>query len=297
MSGKGEIGDAIIRRYLDGRATARERAEIEAAAADEAFSARLMALDPLGAALAPGFEALLAEAPAERLAAGLARAARPPGRGRTALRVALAIAAAVLLFAAGLATALFVLPREVAPPAPIVTAEAPAPPPAPDPPPPPPKPPEPPAPPPRPAWLEAVAGYVRLFSGDTFRAAPMTRAARQTALAAAERATGADLGALVRAVPDLRLQRVDLLALNGRPLAQLAFLDREERIVAICVLSRPEAARVAPERAAEARRPRAERIHGLDIVTWDADRFGFLVIGGGGAAGIEALALRLGARP
>lgn len=295
MSGKGEIGDAMLRRYLDGRATARERAEIEAAAGDDAFAARLMALDPLGAALAPGFDALLAEAPAERLSAGLARAARPPDRGRAALRVALALAAAVLLFTAGLATAFFVLPRDVAPPAPLVTAEAP--PPAPDPPPPPPKPPEPPAPPPRPAWLEAVAGYVRLFSGDTFRAAPMTRTARQTALAAAGRATGADLDALVRAVPELRLQRVDLLALNGRPLAQLAFLDREERIVAICVLSRPEAARVAPERAAEARRPRAERIHDLDIVTWDADRFGFLVIGGGGAAGIEALALRLGARP
>jgi hypothetical protein len=313
MSARDGIGDATLRRYLEGRATAQERAEIEAAAvADEALAERLRALDPLRGPVGDGLDALLSEAPLARLSSGLAAARRAQrrsrGQGRPALRAALAIAAALLLFAGGFATALLVLPRLPAPaerPAPDLTAEAPAPPPSDAPPGPAEAPPAPdPAPgpalppaPPRPAWLEAVAGYVRLFSGETFRAAPMAQAARASALATAERATGADLAALVRAVPDLRLQRVDLLALNGRPLAQLAFLDEEDRIVAVCVLARPEAARVPPGSEAEARRPRRDRIHDLDIVTWDIDRFGFLVIGGGGAEALEGLALRLGARP
>jgi anti-sigma factor RsiW len=152
------------------------------------------------------------------------------------------------------------------------------------------------APPPKPpAWLEVVANYVRLMGPQTFATTRQTRKQLNAALAAATDRVGTDLSSVVRKVPELRLQRVDLLALNGAPLVQLAFLDTQGRHVAICVIRRPAAAAV-PAKRGEAAQAKSTSLYGLNLLHWDRDRNGFLVIGGVGPEELARIAGRLGAR-
>jgi hypothetical protein len=267
MTGERWDDDAALRRYLGGAGGAGEARRIEAALAggDAALEARLQALDPLRPQMEGAAAALLAAAPADRLA-GLLQAAvaqRAPVRRLRVLR--LAAAAAVLLAALGAGlwwqAGRFAPAGQQVAEAPAATAQ--------------------------PAWTTVVAGYVRLFSAETFRAAPMTGDQLAAALQAGATATGRDLAAIVAGLPDWRLARVELLALDGRPLVQLSFLDPAERVVTVCVLARTAAQNPAP-----ARRLAAE---GMEIVAWAEGLHGVMVIGRLPAAEVLALSARLGA--
>jgi anti-sigma factor RsiW len=267
MTRSAQFDDASLRRYLAGAAAPADAQAIETATArDPDLAERLRALDPLAAHLAPAAAALLKAAPADRLAAALDRMVTERRRAR---RQRLAAFGAAGALAAGIAAvallSLWPLPQPGGTLETAATADPAAMP-----------------------WSQAVASYVRLMSADTFRATPMTAGQLSTSLQAAAAATGTDLTALVAQLPDLALARADILTLNGRPLAQLAFLDREGRVIAVCVLARASAPpSPAPRREGQAM--------GLRFVLWDAGRDGRLVIGDAPAQVLSDIARRIGA--
>lgn len=243
------FSDAELRAYLAGTAPAETARAIELALEeDEALGARLAALDDLGAALAPAFADLLARAPVAELNARLAAAAPevPAPAARPGRRGVLAAVAASVALAFGLGV--FAGGR--------LTGTAPGP--------------------QRPPWLEAAAGYVRLFTAQTFAAAPHAPEQRAAALAALSRAAALDLAPLA-ALPELRFQRAELLQLNGRPLGLLAYLDATGAPLAVCILVRPALPAGAPPPAAPVFVQ--DTAGGLNLVHWDVQPYGFLVIG------------------
>lgn len=278
MSAPSAFTDADLRAYLAGEAPDAVRLALDAALeTDEALGARLMALDEMGEAIAPAFAPVLAAAPTARLEADFAKlapkqaAVASPSR-RWALGAA---AASIAAFGLGLWTGQG--PRAPPPPAPAPPAPQPVPDPAPA----------------RPAWLAAVAGYVKLYSAETFQAAPLPPVQRTRALAALGAGVGLDLTALSQ-LEGLQLQRAELLQLKGRPLGQVAYLDEMGQPLAICILVRPPPKTPAPKPAAPSFTEDA--IEDLRIVHWDVQPYGFLVIGRQDHATLRAIAAQAAAR-
>jgi anti-sigma factor RsiW len=118
-------------------------------------------------------------------------------------------------------------------------------------------------------WMDAVAQYVSLFSEQTLAGMPADRAARDANLRRVSTALGIDLSQEKLALPSLAFQGTQLLQLQGKPLAQIAFKSASGKPVAICIIKTPKAAEP----------PSAERRHGLNIVHWVANGYGYMVIG------------------
>jgi anti-sigma factor RsiW len=118
-------------------------------------------------------------------------------------------------------------------------------------------------------WMEAVAQYVSLFSDQTLAGMPADPAAREAGLRRVSTALGIDLSQEKLALPSLAFHGTQLLQLQGKPLAQIAFMSSTGKPVAICIIRTPK----APEP------PAAERRHGLNIVHWVANGYGYMVIG------------------
>ncbi len=274
------FSDAELRAYLAGEANEDLRVAIDALLeTNDALEVRLAALDDFfGAAMKPAFDVLLTYAPAAdltaRLDAATTAAARtaPSSRNR---RWALASMAASAAAAFGVGIFVGRGPLAPAPPLP---------------------PPDVPPPPARPPWLEAVAGYVRLYSTETFRAAPLSPAARARSLAALGEAVALDLAALAT-LDGLQFQRAEVLQLRGRPLGQIAYLDGQARPVAVCILVRPRPPSQSPGSPLNAPEPAfsADAIDDLKIIHWDMPPYGFLVIGQQDTATLRAWAEQVAA--
>lgn len=256
--------DAELKAYLAGEAGDDLRARIdEALETDNTLAMRLAALDDLAPLIGPAFEAVLAQAPAAELQwrlKGLLTRRHPSWWASR--RTAMAAMAASIAAAFGLGQ--YTARAPVAPPAPAPT--------------PPPAPPTTPAPAAaRPAWIEAVAAYVRLYSAETFKLANLSAANRMATLSALGEKTGQNLAPLAT-LPGLRFQRAEVLQLRGRPLGQIAYLDAQDQVVMVCILVRP----TPPEGKAPPAAPIAlkeETIDDLRVVHWDVQPLGYLVIG------------------
>jgi anti-sigma factor RsiW len=121
----------------------------------------------------------------------------------------------------------------------------------------------------KPGWREAAARYVALFSKDTLVGMPADDATRQLNLQRVASALGLPLSEEVIAYPELEFQGTQLLQLEGKPLAQISYLYGDNTPVALCIIKTANAP--AP--------PAEEKRHGLNIVHWVADGYGFMVIG------------------
>jgi anti-sigma factor RsiW len=120
------------------------------------------------------------------------------------------------------------------------------------------------------SWMEAVAQYVSLFSEQTLAGMPADPAARDEGLRRVSTALGLDISReKLAALPTLDFQGTQLLQLEGKPLVQIAFRSDTGKPVAICIIKTTK----APEAAAPDKR------HGLNIVHWIANGYGFMVIG------------------
>ena len=119
------------------------------------------------------------------------------------------------------------------------------------------------------AWREAAARYVALFSRETLEGMPADPQQRDANLERAQTALGLPLSRDKIADPALSFRGTQLLQLDGKPLAQIAYLYDGRTPVALCIIrsSKPQA---APER---------EKRHGLNIVHWIEGGYGFMVIG------------------
>ncbi len=258
--------DAELVAWLDGELPTAERGALEARLqTDVALKARLDHLAAGGRPFAEAFDTLLAAAPAGRLEDILAQARIRAARGgamggtRTGLgrRRFAAVAAGLLIFAAGAAVG-FGLPRVVQRPEEIAETSAAS------------------------DWREVVAEYLTLYSNETLADIPEDAAQREKELATVAGKLALDMSPDKVALPELTLKRAQLFDLEGRPLAQIAYLSSYGP-VAFCVIADDQG---------DAGREFEER-HGRGIVYWSKGGHAFMLIGKVPRPQLEALAARL----
>jgi anti-sigma factor RsiW len=206
-----ETDDAFLVAFIDDQLEPGARSALATRLVVEpALRARYEQLAAGGFPFAPAFHAALAEAPLARMQAGIAAAA--PGGEAAQPRPAPtrwigAAAAALLLLFLGWGIGRYSAPLET--PASVATKED--------------------------DWRQAVAGYVLLYSAETFA----NVADDQTALAQLSKALGVDFTPSAIALPNLAFRRADLLAYDGAPLGQIAYLDGGEPVV-FCIIRNGE---------------------------------------------------------
>jgi anti-sigma factor RsiW len=209
QTGRSEIGadDAILTAWLDGELPPAERATLDRRLAGEAdLRARLEVLRSGERAFGPAYAALLAAAPAERLAATFAGiGARPDVRraSRPMPRFWLVVAAALVIFAGGALSGYI---------ASVLTAE------------------------PQPqGWRQVVAEYHALISPETIAVIAEGPAVAELAAIGERLTLGLDPDRL--ALPDADLRRAQLYDYNGLPLAQLVYVSPDGEPFALCIIA------------------------------------------------------------
>lgn len=252
-----EISDARLVAYLDNELPPPDRAAVARALEQNAeLRQRLEFLDSGGRPFSSAFDLLLEAAPDRRLQAMFAElvdneaVTTPPAdekvvplrRARSAgiWQMAAAASIALTMFGAGIVTGVIFKPEQT------VTVDATR------------------------NWMEAVAQYVSLFSEQTLAGMPADPAAREAGLRRVSTALGIDVSRdKLAGLPALDFRGTQLLQLEGKPLAQIAFISDTGKPVAICIIK--------TTKPAEA--PAPDRRHGLNIVHWVANGYGFMVIG------------------
>ena len=253
--------DAMLTAYLDGELVGEERVALEKRFLQEpGVKLRLDQLGRGGRAFGAAYDALLGEAPADRLLAMLSDVTA--GRAKTALRPPrvrwnslAALAAALVVFVAGglagyNAPIIFHQQGEL------------------------------------PSWRQVVAEYQGLTTTETLAAIPDNPAAVSQELGLIGSKLAIDLSPDKLALPNAALKRADLFEFRGKPLVQLAYLTPESGPIAFCIIAngRPDAGLAFEER------------EGLNIVFWTDGGRGYMLIGKAPRAALESYAGDLAAR-
>ncbi len=247
--------DGILVAYLDGELDAEERAALEKRlSGDATLRGRVEHLRLSNLPFAKSFDLLLAAAPKDRLDAILAECrhahTKAPRRGwRPA-----AIAAALALFVVG-AAAGYLVPMLAGVTETVRVVEA-------------------------PGWRQVVAEYMTFMTADTLTIIPESPAVLADELSAVGQKISLDLTSDKLALPHVYLKRAQLFEFRGRPLAQLAYLSRDDGPLAFCIIAngRPDA-------------PMAfEKREGFNIVFWTNNGLGYMLIGKTPRGELEAFA-------
>ena len=122
-----------------------------------------------------------------------------------------------------------------------------------------------------PDWHMAVADYQVLYATATLTGMELTPDQRWGSLAQTSQTLGISLTQKDISLPGLDFRRAQILNHNGKPLAQLAFLDADGNAVAFCFTKTD-----GPDQQA-----RTTELAGLPATTWQNDGMGFILIGGG----------------
>ncbi len=268
------VTDEMLVAYVDGELTQNEQTSLEAALeGDEELRARLALLQDGERPWAEAFEGLLDQAPVAKLEAAFAAAAHThaeqaraeqaetpnPGAhpvaadseripandhaSRSWWRPAMAACIAVTLmvgFAAGYGTNEVRKPQITA----AVQTEA-------------------------EIWRQAVADYQALYTRETLSTAQTDPTAQSAGLLRVSEALGLALPDAVSQVPGLDYKRAQILKFGEQPLAQLAYLYKDDIPIAFCIVRLDD-----PDQAAK-----NEVRSGLNIVHWAKDGFSLMVVG------------------
>jgi anti-sigma factor RsiW len=118
-------------------------------------------------------------------------------------------------------------------------------------------------------WRQAAAQYVSLYTTDTLSGIPDDMAPRERELAKLSSRLGIALPLTSVSLPGLALKRIQLLAYEGKPLGQVAYLDPHDGPLALCIY--------ASETGDNA--PLSERRAGLNVVHWSSRGRAFMLVG------------------
>jgi anti-sigma factor RsiW len=257
----GRPSDADLVAYLDGELPSELREWIASQlAADQGLSARLALLANGARQFREAFEPLLSRAPASKLAcmlAGLSAyrhgAAEPRAGARRRPSLALlAACAAALLIGAGADRLLPAIGDMMVTQEEDETEE----------------------------WRQAVASYVTFYTPETLASIADDSVARQRELANLSAKLGVPLSGDGSAIPGLALKWTWLLQYDGRPLAELVYVDPRGGPVALCILADGEADAA----------PRQEQREGLNVIYWSAKGRSFMLAGRMTQAELQPLA-------
>ncbi|QKK24967.1 anti-sigma factor family protein [Rhizobium hidalgonense] len=238
--------DEDLTAFIDGELTAEEAARIETLAnEDEAVAERLEFLSRASLPFAQAFAPLLSEAPREKLEKMLAAIPAPasaksgsPPAFATRRRFLGALAAALV---AGIAIDRAVIGIGRGLSARDENSE----------------------------WRAVVADYISLYTRETL-AGPVPATDVQAAqLSAFDEKLGLSLSPEAVALPGIDFKRALLLQYDGKPLAQIAYLDPETGPMALCI--------VRSDRGPKP--PDLESRKGMNIVYWSNGTHAFMLIG------------------
>lgn len=241
------LSDAVLTGYLDGELSEDERARVEdALLRDPSARYRLAVLERGGKAISAAFDAMLDDAPDDRLTERFSgavaqshRAAAEPPREPVS-RLVLALAACLLLVVGGAIGFLAGQARERGA---LPASEQ---------------------------WLQAVAQQVSLYGPASLAEVSLTPADAQKRLTTLSAALDLSLQPSAVALPGLTLRRIDLLRVAGRPLGQLLYEGSTRGPVALCIIAEADEGATAQVR---------RRIAGMNLVYWNAGGHGFLLVG------------------
>jgi anti-sigma factor RsiW len=245
--------DELLVAFLDGELGSPERERIETLIeTDERVAERFELLARSNLPFAEAFQPLLDNAPAARLEAMLREIPsierkKAAGMGR---RGFLSAAAACLVAGIGIDRATVYAHRELTKPD---EGEE---------------------------WRAVVAEYLALYTTETLSAPPGDRVAQAAQLSDVGSSLGLSLTPEKVAIPGLDFRRAQVLQYDGKPLAQIAYLDPETGPMALCIV---------PSRRGAAE-PDMERRRGMNVVYWSNATHAFMLIGHDSADRMKELA-------
>ncbi|MBB2697658.1 UNVERIFIED_ORG: anti-sigma factor RsiW [Rhizobium esperanzae] len=248
--------DEELTAFIDGELTAEEAARIEAIAKqDESVAERLEFLARASLPFEQAFAPLLSEAPREKLERMLAaiparesaKAVSAPAVGRRRF-----LAALVASLVAGIAIDRAVLGLGRGFSARDENSE----------------------------WRAVVADYISLYTEETLAGPTPARESQAAQLVPLDDKLGLSLSPEAVSLPGVDFKRALLLQYDGKPLAQIAYLDPETGPMALCIV-RSDAGPKAPD---------LESRKGMNVVYWSNGRHAFMLIGHAAADRMTAIA-------
>jgi anti-sigma factor RsiW len=135
-------------------------------------------------------------------------------------------------------------------------------------------------------WVQAAAGYQRLYARETLAQIPVNAAVSAQTIEEIRREDG-----LALRIPDLReagltFKRVQRLRFNGRALVQIVYLPEKGAPIALCVIKD-----VKPDQAVA-----SQRVEDMNVVTWRQAELGYALIGSADGVDLAALGKRISDR-
>jgi len=132
----------------------------------------------------------------------------------------------------------------------------------------------------RPGWRQVVAEYMTIMTPETLSIIPQSPAILADEVSAVGRKISLDLTSEKLALPHVYLKRAQLFEFRGMPLAQLAYLSRDDGPMAFCIIAngRPDTGAAFEQR------------EGFNIVFWTHDGLGYMLIGKAPRETLEAFA-------
>ena len=133
-------------------------------------------------------------------------------------------------------------------------------------------------------WVKAVVDYQVLYSRKTLADLVTNRSATERAVDQIRRTDGMPtLG-----IPDLRaagltFKRVQRLNYAGKPLVQIVYLPQRGDPVALCAI-----AEAGPDEPAH-----AEKVGGMDAVTWRRDRLAYVLVAKNDSVNLEQIGTQI----
>lgn len=120
-----------------------------------------------------------------------------------------------------------------------------------------------------PDWVDRVASYQALYVTDTLSGPAQSPQRSEAVLQQAQDFLGVDLRAATR-IAELDFKRAQILAIDGQPLIQMAYLDANGVPFAFCVTSADQSDRAVRQMIS----------HGLATHAWVRGGVGYMLIGG-----------------
>ncbi|MBX4952475.1 anti-sigma factor [Rhizobium binae] len=129
-------------------------------------------------------------------------------------------------------------------------------------------------------WRAVVADYISLYTEETLASPTPARESQAAQLAPLDEKLGLSLSPEAVSLPGVDFKRALLLQYDGKPLAQIAYLDPETGPMALCIV-RSDAGPKAPD---------LESRKGMNIVYWSNGEHAFMLIGHATADRMAAIA-------
>ncbi|TBC71781.1 anti-sigma factor [Rhizobium leguminosarum] len=118
-------------------------------------------------------------------------------------------------------------------------------------------------------WRSVVADYISLYTPETLAGPVPAREVQAAQLGSLDEKLGLSLSPEAVSLPGIDFKRALMLQYDGKPLAQIAYLDPETGPMALCIV-KSDAGSKAPD---------LESRKGLNVIYWSNETHAFMLIG------------------